>query len=134
MRIDDREAVTALDNLVQAAEAMLRVSTGGGKKSTLEAYKATGGALGELVKGYAAAREEAQKIVTQFRTPSHKWKDGKAVSSNSYEKFKEDGKTRRCQGTVHIDWLYGKQCKFAAKYDRRTKCKIHSKAGPATAA
>lgn len=53
------------------------------------------------------------------------------------QRFKEDGKTRRCFATVDhagVDSLgfgqgYSAQCQFAAGYDKNTRCKVHSKAG-----
>lgn len=56
--------------------------------------------------------------------------------SDTYEQFKDDGKTPRCQGTAtHRDSMgyhnfsppsYS-QCSFQAKYDGDTHCKIHCK-------
>lgn len=56
----------------------------------------------------------------------------------TFEAFKVDGKTPRCQGvsTTNYPSPIGSsgggssdhQCKFTAKYDRNTHCKVHSDA------
>lgn len=52
-----------------------------------------------------------------------------------YEKFKDDGATRRCQEGVYTSggmWGgYSRQCRSTAKFDKNKFCQTHSKAGKA---
>ncbi len=51
-----------------------------------------------------------------------------------YEKFKDDGTTRRCQEGIYVSGggVWGssyRQCRSAAKFDKNKRCRPHSKAG-----
>lgn len=52
-----------------------------------------------------------------------------------YDKFKDDGTTRRCQEGIYASGgMWGgfyRQCRAAAKFDKNKFCRVHCKDGKA---